>query len=609
MKTYLRILGIARSNIKYLPMFIISTLLYSIFTVTSAAIFIPVLNLIFDPEKEYLVRNHTELPEFTMSLEYPKDVFYFYFEDYLVDDKYAALVFVCTLLICSVFLSNLFRYANGVILAKVRAKIIARVRDSIFDSIITLPLSYFSDARKGDVISRTMTDVQLIESTVVGSMKVFFKEPFLIIAYLIMLFNISTELTLFTLVLFPLSGLIIGGIVKKLKRKAILSQESLGRIANILDETLSGMRIVKAFTANKIVSDRYHKETNHYAKLSISISQRFELGGPISELLGYGVIVIVLLIGGDIILDGKNGLAGSEFIVFIAVYAQLLSPAKAITGSMGSIQRGIAAGDRVFEILDATPEIRSYTETIKISDLAKSLEMKNLNFSYEEEAVLKNINISIEKGDTIALVGPSGSGKSTLADLIPRFYDVEDGEIIIDGIDIKAYDIDSLRSIMGIVTQESILFNDSIINNIAFGQPEATYEQIIEAAKIANAHDFILAMEQGYDTNVGERGAKLSGGQRQRLSIARAVLKNPPILILDEATSALDSESEKLVQEAIDNLMRNRTSVVIAHRLSTIQRADEIIVLQNGEIVQRGKHHELLALDGMYKKLIEMQSF
>ncbi len=609
MKTYLRILGIARSNIKYLPMFIISTLLYSIFTVTSAAIFIPVLNLIFDPEKEYLVRNHTELPEFTMSLEYPKDVFYFYFEDYLVDDKYAALVFVCTLLICSVFLSNLFRYANGVILAKVRAKIIARVRDSIFDSIITLPLSYFSDARKGDVISRTMTDVQLIESTVVGSMKVFFKEPFLIIAYLIMLFNISIELTLFTLVLFPLSGLIIGGIVKKLKRKAILSQESLGRIANILDETLSGMRIVKAFTANKIVSDRYHKETNHYAKLSISISQRFELGGPISELLGYGVIVIVLLIGGDIILDGKNGLAGSEFIVFIAVYAQLLSPAKAITGSMGSIQRGIAAGDRVFEILDATPEIRSYTETIKISDLAKSLEMKNLNFSYEEEAVLKNINISIEKGNTIALVGPSGSGKSTLADLIPRFYDVEDGEIIIDGIDIKAYDIDSLRSIMGIVTQESILFNDSIINNIAFGQPEATYEQIIEAAKIANAHDFILAMEQGYDTNVGERGAKLSGGQRQRLSIARAVLKNPPILILDEATSALDSESEKLVQEAIDNLMRNRTSVVIAHRLSTIQRADEIIVLQNGEIVQRGKHHELLALDGMYKKLIEMQSF
>lgn len=609
MNTYLRILAIAKSNIKYLPLFIISTLFYATFSALSLSILIPVLSVIFKTENSKNVEVFDSFPPFEASFDYPRDVFYYYFSEYLGDGDFAALKFVCYILIGTAFFSNVFRFTTGLILAKVRAKIIAQMRNLIFDKITSMPIGFFTEARKGDIISRTMTDVQLVESTVVSSMKVLFKEPFQIIAYMFVLLNISSQLTLITLVLFPLSGLVIGSIAKRLKKKATRSQESLGMISNILDESISGMRIIKAFTARDLIKKRFAEEVDRFAKLTISIAKRFELAGPISEFFGYVVMAVVIIIGGQMILEGNEGLEPEQFIVFVGAYTQLLSPAKAISNSLTNIQRGIAAADRVFEVTDSESEVENHQGALPIEDLKDRISIQSVGFAYEDEKVLSDINITVKKGQTIALVGHSGSGKSTLADLIPRFYDVSDGEILIDGENIKKYNLISLRKLMGIVTQESILFNDTIFNNIAFGQPEATMEKVIEAAKIANAHEFIDVMENGYDTNIGERGSKLSGGQKQRLSIARAVLKNPPILILDEATSALDSESEKLVQEAINNLMKNRTSIVIAHRLSTIQNADEIIVLQKGKIIQRGKHQELLASEGMYKKLTEMQSF
>ena len=611
MNTYLRILAIAKSNIKYLPMFMVSTLFYSLFSVLSIAILMPVLKVIFNTEDAKAMERIEEVPTFAAEnlFDYPKDIFYYYFGDFMDQGPFEALKFVCIILLFSAFFSNLFRFFTGFILAKVRAKIISQMRNLIFDRITAMPIGFFTDARKGDIISRTMTDVQLIESTVVSSMKVLFKEPFLIIGYLALLFGISVKLTLFTLILFPISGLLIGSIAKRLKKKATGSQESLGRIANILDETIGGMRIIKAFTARHLMQRKFGQEVNHYAKLTISISKRFELAGPVSEFFGYMVMVVVILLGGQMILEGAGTLKPEQFIVFVGGYTQLLSPAKAIANSLSNIQRGIAAGDRVFEVIDAKEEVDAGINAAVIRDLEEGISINNVSFAYGEERVLQNINLTVRKGQTVALVGPSGSGKSTLADLIPRFYDVTHGEILIDGHNVKEYSLSSLRKMMGIVTQESILFNDTVFNNISFGQPEATMEQVVEAAKIANAHEFIDTLEDGYETNIGERGSKLSGGQKQRLSIARAVLKNPPILILDEATSALDSESEKLVQQAIDNLMRNRTSIVIAHRLSTIQNADEIVVLQRGKILQRGKHDELLATDGLYRKLTEMQSF
>ena len=609
MKTYLRILSIAKSNIKYLPLFIISTLFYATFSALSISVLIPVLSVIFKTEGAQNVTVYESFPDFEARFSYPKDVFYYYFGEYLGDGEFAALKFVCLILVGTAFFSNIFRFTTGLILAKVRAKIIAQIRNLIFNKITSKPLGYFTEARKGDIISRTMTDVQLVESTVVGSMKVLFKEPFQIIAYMVVLLSISTQLTLITLVLFPLSGLVIGSIAKRLKRKATKSQESLGMISNILDESISGMRIIKAFTAKELVKKRFEKEVDRFAKLSISIAKRFELAGPVSEFFGYVVMAIVIIIGGQMILEGNGELEPETFIVFVGAYTQLLSPAKAISNSLTNIQRGIAAADRVFEITDSVAEADDEKDGLSIADLNQEISIKGVSFAYEDEKVLSDINLTVKKGQTVALVGPSGSGKSTLADLIPRFYDATEGEILIDGENIKKYSLNSLRKLMGIVTQESILFNDTIFNNIAFGQPDATMEQVVEAAKIANAHEFVSMMEDGYETNIGERGSKLSGGQKQRLSIARAVLKNPPILILDEATSALDSESEKLVQEAINNLMKNRTSIVIAHRLSTIQNADEIVVLQKGEIIQRGRHQELLSEEGMYKKLTEMQSF
>jgi subfamily B ATP-binding cassette protein MsbA len=457
-------------------------------------------------------------------------------------------------------------------------------------------------------MSKVMADVQEVEGTVVNSLKAVIKEPFMLIGYFIALFFISAKLTLITLIILPISGFIISYIAISLKKKARKSQETIGRISDILDETLSGMRIIKAFNAINFSKNRFEKEVKNYAEFNISMQKRQALAGPTSEFLGVFVVVAVLLIGGGMILAGNSELDAGRFITFIAIYSQLLVPAKQLSSAFSNVQRGLASAERIFGIIDLKPAITDKSTAKNLEEFKSELSFNDVSFAYGEEKVLKNININIQKGETIALVGPSGGGKSTLADLIPRFYDPVEGEVQIDGVSLKDITVESIRAKMGIVSQESILFNDTIFNNIAFGKPECTLEEVMQAAKVANAHEFIAQMEGGYEAKIGERGTKLSGGQRQRISIARAILKNPDILILDEATSALDSESEKLVQDALTNLMKNRTSIVIAHRLSTIQEADKIYVMQDGEIIEEGKHENLMEKGGVYKKLIEIQS-
>jgi subfamily B ATP-binding cassette protein MsbA len=415
-------------------------------------------------------------------------------------------------------------------------------------------------------------------------------------------------LTLFTILIIPISGAIIGGITRRLRKTAIQSQESLGRIVNILDETLSGMRVIKAFNAEWFMKNRFDRETDFYADVNVNMARKNELASPISQFLGVSVVAGILVYGGGLVLSGDSDLGASDFITYIIIFTQVLNPAKEISRAMSNIQRGIASAERVFTVIDTPSKINSPKEPVRLTGFKNSIEFQNVNFAYEETNVLSTVNFTLSKGKTIALVGPSGGGKSTLADLLPRFYDPSGGQILLDGVDIRNLSLGDLRSLMGIVTQESILFNDTVFNNIAFGINDASLDTVIEAAKIANAHEFISKLENGYETSIGERGSKLSGGQKQRLSIARAVLKNPPILILDEATSALDSESELLVQEALTKLMANRTTLVIAHRLSTIQHADEILVIEQGQIVQRGTHPELSRITGLYQKLSSIQS-
>ncbi|MEP4376799.1 MAG: ABC transporter ATP-binding protein, partial [Algoriphagus sp.] len=446
------------------------------------------------------------------------------------------------------------------------------------------------------------------ENTIVQSLRVVFREPVTIILYFSVLFFMSPRLTIFTILIIPITGAIIGGITRRLKKKAVQSQESLGRIVNILDETLGGMRVIKAFNAERFMRGKFDQETDYYAGVNVNMARKNELASPISQFLGVFVVAGILVYGGGLVLSGTSDLGASDFITYIIIFTQVLNPAKEISRAVSSIQRGIASAERIFTVVDTPPKISSPASPSPLRSFEKSVEFKNVSFAYQEATVLKNINFTLSRGKTIALVGPSGGGKSTLADLLPRFYDPNEGEILLDGQNIKDFDLSELRSLMGIVTQESILFNDSVFNNIAFGIEGATESQVQEAAKIANAHEFITTLEEGYHTSIGERGSKLSGGQRQRLSIARAVLKNPPILILDEATSALDSESELLVQEALTKLMSNRTTLVIAHRLSTIQHADEILVIEQGEVVQRGTHAELNQIEGLYQKLSTIQS-
>jgi ATP-binding cassette, subfamily B, bacterial MsbA len=564
------------------------------------------LQVLFDKTKKVLVP--PPLPDFSLTTDYIKDAFNHYFLRIVIQyGALNALLFVCALIVTCVILANLFRYLERVIATKIRVDLVRNMRLDIFKKVSLLHIGYFNNERKGDLISRFTNDVSEVENSVMNSLKVVLKEPITIIVYFFILFKISPQLTFFTLLVLPLTGGVLAEIIKRLKKQATESQESLGRIVNILDETFSGMRVIKAFNARNFVIDKIEKESSYYRSVSKSMAYKNELASPVSEILGVGIISGIIFFGGNMVLSEHSTLDPASFLLFLTVFAMIIQPAKNFSNGITSLQRGTASSKRIFSVIDYQPAIQDKPNAEKLLSFEKSIEFKNVSFAYDTENVLKSINLKIEKGKTLALVGPSGGGKSTLADLVPRFYDPTEGEVCIDGKSLTDYQIESLRKHLGVVTQESILFNDTIFNNIAFGMPDINEEKVIQAAKIANAHDFIMQTENGYQTLIGERGSKLSGGQRQRLSIARAVLKNPPILILDEATSALDSESEKLVQEALFNLMKNRTSIVIAHRLSTIQHADEIVVIQDGKIAERGTHEQLSAQSGLYKKLVDIQ--
>jgi ATP-binding cassette, subfamily B, bacterial MsbA len=605
MKTFLRILSYADQLVPRLIFFFAYSVLGIIFGAFNIVLVIPMLQVLF---KQTNVTAIPAFPDFTFTSDFLVQVFNHFFLQIIHDyGRQDALLFVCALIVACVILANIFRYLERVIATKLRVDLVKNIRMDIFKKVSLLHIGYFNSKKKGDLISRFTNDVQEVESAVTNSLKAVLKEPITIIVYFIVLFTISPRLTLFTLLVLPLTGGVLAEIIKRLKKQAKASQESLGRIVNILDETFGGMRVVKAFNARNFVIRKIDEESAYYRKVNKSLSYKNELASPVSEILGVFIVAVIIFFGGNLVLGNNSTLPPEAFLGFLALFAMIIQPAKNFSNGITSLQKGTASADRIFAVIDTKPEITSKPNATVLKDFKESIEFKNVGFAYETDPVLKNINLRVEKGKTVALVGPSGGGKSTLADLVPRFYDPTSGDVLIDGVSLRDYELESLRQQMGVVTQESILFNDTIFNNIAFGMPNISEDAVKQAAMIANAHDFIMQTEKGYQTFIGERGSKLSGGQRQRLSIARAVLKNPPILILDEATSALDSESEKLVQEALFNLMKNRTSLVIAHRLSTIQHADEIIVIQHGEIVERGKHAELNQRDGLYKKLSDIQ--
>jgi len=536
-----------------------------------------------------------------------KDVVYGFLQNIITQHgKEYALGWICFGIIMAVLLKNLFLYLSFYFLAPIRNAVTKKYSKLLYNKILQLPIGYFTEQRKGDILSRSSNDISELENSVIGALDGMIKEPLNIIGIVIVLFIISVKLTLFVFVLLPLAGLIVGRIGNSLKKHTNKAQIKWGEIMTQMEETLTGLRIIKAFNAEAKVKKGFFGLVDEIFLIKNKILNKRDLASPLSESLGVIILCCVLWFGGKLVLSGEI-LSGSSFIGYVALFSQIINPSKALSQAVYNVNRGNATLDRLNEILEAPIVVEEKKDPIELKGFNDSIEFKNVIFSYQDATILDHINLTIQKGKTIALVGSSGAGKSTLADLVPRFHDVSEGDLLIDGKNIKDYSLNSLRQQISIVTQEPILFNDTIAANIALGKPDATEAEIIEAAKIANAYDFITNKEDGFNTVIGDRGSKLSGGERQRLTIARAVLKNPPILILDEATSALDTESEKLVQDAINNMMQNRTSIVIAHRLSTIRHADEIIVLQKGNIVERGNHDALIAENGYYRKLIEMQ--
>jgi subfamily B ATP-binding cassette protein MsbA len=607
MNVYRRLLSYARPYRRFVIPFSIFTLMAVIFSVFQFALIIPLLNVLFnDNGKEVL-----SAPNFSPSTGFIKDAFYYEVYRLKALKPAYALYFITGIIICAVLLANLFRYLAQRTLIKARTLLVKRIREALFEKINHLHMGFFTKEHKGDLISRMNSDVFEIEGVAASSLEVLIKEPSLVIGYFVALFAISPQLTLFTLITIPISALGIAAVQKKLKRDAKEAQASIGRLLTIMDETLTGMRVIRAFNATGFTLKKFARENDFYRNASLEGFKRREMAPAFSEAAGVIVVAGILLYGGSLILQNGQSAAGiqaSEFIAFIAIFSQVLRPAKAMVVAGANIQRGRGSGERILEIIDKTVEVKDKDDAIELVSFDREIEFRNVDFGYTHTPVLKNISFTIPKGKTIALIGSSGVGKSTIADLIPRFYDTTSGAVLADGVDVKNYKMESLRQVMSLVTQETFLFNDTIFNNIALSRPDASEEEVIQAAKIANAHDFIVQTENGYQTVTGDRGIRLSGGQRQRLCIARAVLKNPSILILDEATSALDTESEKLVQDALSKLMKGRTTLVIAHRLSTIKEADEIIVLHEGEIIERGHHNELIEIEeGIYKKLTRMQ--
>jgi subfamily B ATP-binding cassette protein MsbA len=604
MKVYFRILRFAPHLTLRLVKFFVFALLGVLFSAAYLGLIMPMLEVLFSQASAPAI---PDPPTFSFSTAYITAYFKYRYALLIAEEgPVSALFWVCVLIVICVFLSNLFRYMERMVASRLRLDIVMNMRARLYNNITRMHLGFFNDQRRGDMLSRFTNDIAEVENTVVNSLKSVLKEPITIIVYFIVLFVISYKLTLFTLILLPVTGGVVAEIIKRLRRRALQSQEALGRMVNLLDETFGGMRVIKAFNARAFLVGKMNEELRYHRKVNLSLSRKNELSSPLSEFLGVIIVAAIMYYGGKLVLAG-NELKPEVFMGFLAFYASMIQPAKNFTNGITSLQKGTVAARRIFELMDMQPVIRSRPDAKRITSFQSAIEFRNVSFSYQHQPVLKNINLRIEKGKSVAIVGPSGGGKSTLADLIPRFYDPVEGEVLLDGIPLTEYNLEDLRSLMGIVTQDPILFNDTIYNNIAFGMPHACEEEVIRAAKIANAHEFILQTENGYDTSIGDRGLKLSGGQRQRIAIARAVLKNPPILILDEATSALDAESERQVQDALSKLMQNRTSVVIAHRLSTIQHADMIVVIQEGRIVEQGKHQDLIHHNGLYRKLIEMQ--
>ena len=573
------------------------------------SIMIPLLEVLFNQVDYDISKNIVNNGEFNFSIDYLKSTFYSHFSDIIqTSGRKEALKFVCLIILISVFLANIFKYLSSLIIAKVRVRVVTNIRNSLFEKIINFRISFFTNEKKGDVISRLTSDIQQIENSVINSVTVLFKEPALLLGLFFILSTISVKLTIYTLILIPVSGFIISNIAKHLKVKAAFSQTALGNINNIINETLDGIRIIKLFTASSFMKKRFGEEVNEYGRQNYSMYKRFELSNPVSEFLGIVTVSVILLVGGSMVLDSSSDITASEFIAFIIIFSQVLPPAKAITGAFNTIQRGVASADRVFEFIDKSKRDEEDKGKESIGTLKNSIAFEKVSFAYENENVLNNISFKIKRGESIAIVGPSGGGKSTIIDLLSKFYTLKNGSIKIDGKDINKYKTDDIRKMIGIVTQESLLFHDTIRNNIYFGSEEYDNNNLIKAAEIANAYDFIEKLEDKYDTIIGERGLKLSGGQRQRICIARAIYKDPPILIFDEATSSLDSKSEKSVQTAVEKVMKDRTSIIIAHRLSTIKNVDKIIVIDKGKIVEMGSHDELLKKNNIYSNLSKMQN-
>jgi len=604
-KKYLRILQYVKPYSGYAVANIISNLLVIMFFLSTFVMMIPFLNLLFGVEKLVEVK-----PELALNKDAVLGYLNFYISKLIIQQgETYALIAICLVFLVSFFFRNVFRFLALFYMAKVRVGAVKEIRDAVYDKILLLPLAFYSKHKKGDIMARVTTDVQEVEYSIMSYLEMLIKEPITLILFVGTLFVLSPQLTLFVLIILPIAGFIIGRISKNLRKDSKIGQTRYAGLLAVIEETIGGLRIIKAFTAIGFSNQRFMELNKNYSKILLKIYRTRDLSSPVSEFLSSMVIIVVLWFGGKLVLSDNASIGAADFITYIAIFSQIIPPAKALTTGFYNIQKGIASAERIFEILDAEEEIIEKPNAQSIHSFERNIQFRDVSFKYNSEFVLQYINCTIEKGKVIALVGPSGGGKSTFVDMLPRFYDTVQGEILLDGINLKDYKIDDIRSLMGFVTQEPILFNDSVFNNIAFGKEDALEEDVIAAAKVANAHEFIENMDEGYQSNIGDRGTKLSGGQRQRLSIARAVLRNPPILILDEATSSLDTESERVVQDALAKVMSNRTSLVIAHRLSTIVNADEIFVLKKGKIIEKGTHKELLDKAGVYKKLYTLQSF
>ena len=606
-KTYLRLLDFAKPISRYAVPYFFFAALHAVFNTFNYAMIMPILNAMFS--EGFTFTPVYETPALSIKGEALQQ-WLNYFYTHLFGTEWRVtnvLMMLAVILIAMNLLSNLFRYLGGYTVENMRVTTVQRMRDTMFDCVIGKDVGYFSGQRKGDIISRITSDVVVVQYCITNTMQEEFREPFLIIGYLVLMLNISWQLALFSVLFLPLVGLIIGNIVKKLRHPASKSQQRMGELVSVLDESLGGIKIVKTYTATDYIKDKFHSLNQNLADTLLWMARRQQLASPMSEFLGITAVAIILVFGGSLVMNGSLSAAG--FIAFIAAFSQITRPVRAFIDQFANINQGVAAGERIFAVLDADNDVKDKEGALEFKGFNDKIEFRNVHFSYDESReIIHGVSFEVRKGETVALVGPSGGGKSTLSELMERFYDTNEGDILFDGVSIRDFKQDSLRSAMSLVSQETVLFNDTIKSNIALGRRGATDEEIVEACKVANAHNFIMESPEGYDTNIGDRGAKLSGGQRQRLSIARAVLKNPEFLILDEATSALDTESEKLVQDALTKVLKGRTSVVIAHRLSTIMNADRIFVIDEGRIVEQGKHEELLAKGGVYAKLVELQN-